>query len=297
MTTFVKYQHVCRLDPDELELKGLLDGKVTVQTKIDGTNASMGLGEDGQIWYGKRSCRMGEGDDNQGFKKTCKLRPKYELFFQKHPDVILYGEWLKKHTIEYYFSNAWDKFYVFDVCEQDAEGNLKYLEPDVYIPWLKEFNIEYVPVFATYENPTIAQLKELTEQIHFLTDDEHFEEGIVIKRYDFVNQYGRTTWGKIVRPQFKVDARRPSDEPRVLEEKIIEEMLTEEFVKKEYAKILAENDGAFSPFMIPKTLGVVFHEFIADEMNAILKKYKKPTIDFRALSHACDIKVKRVMEW
>ena len=298
MTKFVKYQHVERIDPDNLEIQGLLDGKVYVTCKLDGTNASMGLGDDGQIWYGKRTARLGFGDDNQGFKQICSTRPKYELFFQKHPDVILYGEWLKPHTIKYYPSTAWDKFYVFDVCEQDAEGNItKYLEPSVYIPWLQEFGIEYVPVYVELDNPSIADLKALVEQIHFLTDDEHFEEGIVVKRYDYVNPYGRTTWGKIVRAQFKVDARRPSDEPRVLEQKIIEDLLTAEFIKKEYAKILADNDGNFSPFLIPKTLGIVYHEFIADEINNIIKKYKKPVIDFRALAHECDLKVKRVMEW
>ena len=297
MTQFVKYQHIQRIDPDNPEVEGLLNGKVTIQVKLDGTNASMGKGADGQLWYGKRSCRMGEGDDNAQFKATVSRDPKYGHFFERHPDVILYGEWLVKHTIKYYPDGSWYKFYVFDVCEQDEEGHIaRYLTPDEYIPWLKDFNIEYVPVHCVLENPTIEELKDLAESVHFLTQGDDKEEGIVIKRYDYVNPYGRITWGKVVRGQFKISSRVPKVDGSI-EESIVDNLLTKEFVDKEYAKIIEEEGGKASPYLIPKVIGVVFHTFIAEEIGTILKKYKMPTIDFLKLKKKIESKTKEYLGW
>ena len=88
MTNWVKYQHVERLDPDNVEVQGLLNGKVYIQPKIDGTNASVWM-KDGKLHFGKRSQEMGEGDDNRGFKAKYQNDEKLMEFFKQHPDVIV----------------------------------------------------------------------------------------------------------------------------------------------------------------------------------------------------------------
>ena len=123
MTNWVKYQHIERLDKDNIEVEGLLDGPVYIQPKIDGSNASVWKEADG-LHFGKRSQAMGEGDDNRGVKAKYQNDQRYIDFFNEHPDVILYGEWLVKHTISSYLADAWNKLYIFDVCREDADGNI-----------------------------------------------------------------------------------------------------------------------------------------------------------------------------
>ena len=68
MNHFMKYMHVERIDKDNLEVMGLLDGDVYVQPKIDGTNTSVWYA-DGMLHFGKRTQEMGDGDDNRGVKE------------------------------------------------------------------------------------------------------------------------------------------------------------------------------------------------------------------------------------
>lgn len=295
MSEYVSYQHVEYLNHDNAEVKGLLVGHVYVEPKIDGTNAVMGI-EDGKIWYGKRTCRMGEGDDNAGFKKMCMGDKRYEGFFAKHPDLVLYGEWLVKHTIKDYVPEAWNRFYVFDVYDSVADTNLS---PDDYIAMLTEFNIDHVPVMAVLDNPAMDDITQYVESNHYLLPDNVIGEGIVVKNYGYHNPYGRQTWGKIVRAEFKAEAHNKpvGAYTHPMEYGIAEDMLTREFVEKEYAKAVEENGGTFDNTLIPKVLGIVCHEFVRDNIMIIIKKYRRPTIDFRALYKEIEIRSKVILGW
>jgi len=47
--------------------------------------------------------------------------------------------------------------------------------------------------------------------------------------------------------------------------------------------------------MIPKLLGICFHDFITEEIWDVLKKYNNPTIDFKRLNQLMIVKVKEFM--
>lgn len=295
MTEFKKYQHVERLSGDNPEVEGLLNGKVYIQPKIDGTNGVVGC-KDGQIWCGKRTAILGEGADNQKFKQTILADIRFKAFFRQFPDLVLYGEWLVPHTIKEYVPSAWEKFYVFDVVTE-IDGEFKYLNPDTYIPMLASYKIDFVPIMDILDNPDMEEVKAYTEQNHFLLPEGMVGEGIVIKNYDYHNPYGRQTWGKIVRPQFKEKMyNNIPDDGRTFEQILVDDLLTREFVLKEYEKII-EDIGGFNGTVIPRLLGTVYYEFIRDEMPTILKKYKHPTINFKKLKESIEKKVKAYMEW
>lgn len=297
MTQFIKYQHVQRLDPDNVEVQGLLDGPVYIQPKIDGTNTSVWKEADG-LHFGKRSQAMGEGDDNRGVKAKYQNDQRYIDFFNEHPDVILYGEWLVKHTISSYLADAWNKLYIFDVCKEDADGNIiEWIPYEEYSAWLSAYGIEYIPVIAYLTKPTIEGLKDYVENNHYLLPEGQIGEGIVIKRYDYVNPYGRTTWGKIVRSEFKNKSRSAfKGNEDCIEVQIVEDMFTPEFVLKEYAKI-KEIPGLDSKAIIPRTIATIPYVFITEEIGTILKKYKRPTIDFKKLCRLCESRVKEYLGW
>ena len=297
MTNYIRYMHVERLDPDNVEVQGLLDGKVYIQPKIDGSNASVWM-RDGKLCFGKRSQEMGAGDDNRGVKAKYQNDPRYLDFFNEHPDVILYGEWLVKHTISTYLADAWNKLYIFDVCKEDEEGNIiEWIPYETYSGWLDKYGIDYVPVIATLENPSIEEVAAYTEQNHFLLPPGQIGEGIVVKRYGYVNPYGRVTWGKVVRTVFKAKARakyKGNDDS--IESKILEDLFTPEFVQKEYEKIKQMPD-IDSKSIIPRTVQSIPYIFITEEIGLILKKYKRPTIDFNTLTRLCIERTKEYLGW
>ena len=61
----------------------------------------------------------------------------------------------------------------------------------------------------------------------------------------------------------------------------------------ELAKIVNEN-GGWSSKMIPRLLSSVYHELICEEMWNVLKAFKNPTINFRALNNFVIAKIKQV---
>ena len=87
---------------------------------------------------------------------------------------------------------------MFDVFGVDGgEEGGRYLSYEEYSSELDEFNIEYIPVFAILNHPTIDDILALAKKNHYLIpDEENVGEGIVVKTYDYRNKYGRQTWGK-----------------------------------------------------------------------------------------------------
>ena len=290
---FIKYQHVTKLFLDDPEVDGLLDGTVHIQPKIDGMNA--GMWYDGEkVRYAKRTQEMGDGDDCEGYKEHVMNDPRYLSFFEKYPNAYLFGEFLSKHTIKTYYPEAWHKFYVFDVCLFNEDGSpSRYLSMDEYVPMLRPFNIDYVPELEVIENPTKDQIIAVAENNHYLLPEDAVGEGVVCKNYEFINRYGRQTWGKYVRPTYKECKYAPTKtEDASIEQTIVDKYLTTEYLQKEYGKITAENNGAFTEKMIPQLLGTVEFEFISDNIRVILKKYRFPTIDFTEMKRLIDRKVK-----
>lgn len=285
--SFLKYQHLERVETTETE--GLLEGECFIFPKIDGTNGSVWWDDDG-IQAGSRNRLLTPQGDNAGFCKHVYDNVNLHSFFRKYPQFRLYGEWLVPHTIKNYRDDAWRKFYIFDVVNEvrqtDNPGG--YERYDDYKGLLDEFDLDYVPCIGKFTNPKYDLLYFWLEKNTFLMKDGAGQgEGIVIKNYNFVNRYGRTTWGKLVGTAFKEEHIRTMGYPEVgglgTEEWIVKNFLTEEFVKKEQSKISLAHDGWTSK-NIPELLGRVWHEFIREEMTDILKKAKNPKIDFRVLN-------------
>ena len=94
----IKYQHVERWDTDEvLYLKDCKE--LIVQPKLDGTNGVVTyVKEYDELVVGSRNRVLSVNNDNQGFAQYIEEnREKYLKYFRKHPDEILYGEFLINH--------------------------------------------------------------------------------------------------------------------------------------------------------------------------------------------------------
>lgn len=295
MAGFRKYQHVERLGTDEVE--GIECGECVIMPKIDGTNSSIWLDDDGNICCGSRTRQLSLDKDNAGFMEYVLRNDKFKKYLEKHPTHRLYGEWLVPHSLKTYKDDAWKRFYVFDITLEYADGSPEYIPYQVYKPLLDEFGIDYIEPLAIVTNPDILSFYDYLDKNDFLVKDG-VGEGIVIHNYGFYNKYGRQTWAKIVTDEFKKVHKSNKEVKGVapvelLEGQIVDNYVTSALVEKEYSKIVTANDG-WNSKLIPMLLSTVYHALITEEMWHIVKKYKNPKIDFKVLQSLCYNKVKQV---
>lgn len=293
---FKKYQHIERYGTEEVENINI--GTCYIYPKIDGTCSTIYLGDDGEIRCGSRHRELSLEADNAGFYAAMLKNEAIINYLKAHPTHRLFGEWLVPHTLKTYRKDAWNKFYVFDVAI-DGEDKLEYIPYDIYKPMLEEFGIEYIAPIRIVKNGDLDFFIHcLDVNTYLIADGAGVGEGIVIKNYDFYNKYGRQTWAKIVRAEFKEKNYKAMGAPEVtkimLEERIVDQYVTDAFVHKEFDKIRVAA-GEWKSCFIPRLLNTVFHILIEEDMWHILKEYKNPTIDFKTLNVFVVQKIKEVM--
>lgn len=276
---FLKYQHVERFGTTETN--GIENGMCYVFPKIDGTNGSLWW-ENG-LRAGSRNRELTLDNDNAGFYEWSLNQP-FHKFFDKYPNLRLFGEWLVPHALKTYQQTAWRKFYVFDVMEGE-----QYLPYDEYSQILEIFNIDYIPPICKIENPSYERLiNQLEKNGYLIEDGKGVGEGIVIKNYDYRNRFGRTVWAKIVTNEFKakhakVHGAQEIKETKLIESDIVSKYVTKSLIEKELAKI--ENENGWSSKQIPRLLNTVFYCLVSEESWNFVKEFKQPTIDFKRLNY------------
>ena len=288
MSGFVKYFHLERMYKDET--KGINNGTIFIQSKLDGTCSSIWMDKDG-IKTGSRNRELTLDNDNQGFCRFIEENKSlYEPLFTLLPNAILFGEFLVHHTIKAYVKDAWNKFYVFDVALQRGE-ELSFLTPEQYEPVLNSLGITYVPTIAKLENYE-GSYEEFRDKVNYLIDPSiqgASPEGLVIKNYGFINQYGRNCFAKIVFEQFHEEKKAKVALESSLEVEIAEKYVTQHLVQKELAKL--KSSGVVK--LQPALLQTVFYVLLVEELADIVKKHKLPIIDFKALNRAVILQVKK----
>jgi len=284
---YKSYQHIEKLGTSETE--GILNGEVHLSYKIDGSNGCIYLKDNGELGFGSRKRDLSITEDNMGFMASFitnkPLYSKFEEILKKNPNYIIYGEWLVPVTIKRYSKDAWKKFYVFDIYNTE-DGT--YLSYETYKKILDEFNLLYIPEIAVLNNPTENYIKTYLDKTGEFLITEGLGEGIVIKNYDYINKYGRRTWAKILTEDFKKNKKASRDRNHIakiegdVELLIVNSFLSPEHILKEKHKI-EEKYGGWSSKNIFELLNRVYDEFLKDNFEIILKKYKDPTINFKKL--------------
>ena len=281
---FVRYQHVERLGTPNPEVDGLLNGKVYVFPKIDGSNHCVYFDKElDRVAYASRNQLLSEGYDSTGFWHFAEAHPKLAKFVESNVDYRIYGEYLTPHTLRNYEDNAWNRFYVFDVWD-DGEGRWLYLEEiERFFDEMEDEDVKLIPVIEVLENPTLEDLMEVMDKDKFLLQEGTKGEGIVVKNYGYRNPYGRQTWGKIVRENFKSKSKGQAEE--LPEEKAVRESITQEFVSKEFYKFTADRGVTWNDKLIPDFLRYIWKEWWTDYSFEALSDLK--TIDMKEVRKAC----------
>jgi hypothetical protein len=302
---FRKYQHVVKLSDPEAE--GLLLGTVFVFPKIDGTNGSVWLGDDGEIKAGSRNRELSLENDNQGFyQHILSNKEPFVKFFNDYPNYTLFGEFLIPHTLKTYKENAWRHFYVFDIMD----GNGQYVPYGAHMTQVVNFlnnaryGFRWIPATYVLENPDIDSIHHCLQQnTYLIQDNQGIGEGIVIKNYDFCNKYDRIQWAKMVTNDFKEKHCKETGPIKMaskisLEQDFIDKKLTNSMIDKVHANITNSIDNRGEYFiwnskLIPRLLETVYHDLVNEETYNFLKTIKgDKTIDFNRLRQLCYQRIK-----
>ena len=278
---FKPYMHIERWGNSEVE--GIEHGTCFIYPKIDGSNASVWLGDDGLVKAGSRTRQLSIGSDNAGFYAWVEQQDNLKAYLLANPTHRLFGEWLVPHTLKTYRQDAWRRFWIFDVQADDT-----YLSYDVYNVELQKHGLDYVVPMFRAENIHLEYLIKALEKNTFLIQEgAGLGEGVVVKNYDFINRYGNVVWAKVVRQEFKEENAKTFGintiglmEP--VEKRIADKFVTEAMVEKVYAKIVNEIGGWESKY-IPRLLNTVFYDLVKEETWEYLKEFNLPTVGFQSL--------------
>jgi hypothetical protein len=289
---FKKYMHIEKFGNDEVQ--GIELGECYIFPKIDGTNASAWMGEDG-IEGGSRNRKLSLDNDNAGFYNWL-VKQDNISGFTFDTGYRLYGEWLVPHSLKTYVDSAWKRFYIFDVYD---DKNEKFISYDKYHPILEEYNIDYVPTICTIRNPKYESLlRELNNNNFLIQDGCGNGEGIVIKNYNYENIFGRVCWAKIITNSFKekhTKAMGPcrKNEKEMIEQAVVDKYVDKHLVDKTYAKIVNEMNGWNSKY-IPRLFSTVYYDLVKECSWDFVKENKMPTINFKTLNTLTIIKIKEL---
>jgi hypothetical protein len=292
MPKFRRYQHISKYNRND----DFYQGEVYVFPKIDGTNASIWMDDNGVLCAGSRNRQLTAENDNAGFYKyVMDNKYSFEQALRLLDNCTLYGEFLKPHTIKDYRDSAWGKFYLFDVFSHRIERYFSYYW---YMSQLESiiYPIKTIAPLTICKGVIIdpALFNRISKNNTYLMKDGFFGEGVVLKNYDSVNQ----EWVKIISNEFKEKHIKtmgcPVKNTEIpIEQKIVEKFVSKHLVEKTFAKIATERNGFESKY-IPQLLRRIYHDILSEEMPEIVKKFKYPTINFKLLSKLCNNHVKTI---
>ena len=290
---FKPYLHVERLGKTEVD--NILSGTVYITSKLDGTNSCVWADEDGRMRYGSRKREISIEDDNAGFAAWMESDAEEAVlltrFCRAHPELVVYGEWgvSKVGAIKKYTKEAVNKLWIFDIYLR---------EEDRYLTW-DEFNaaliiydlISYrVKLLAILTNPTLDMIIKVANENTFLLEGtDTLGEGVVIRRDNYLNCYGRYAVAKYVREDFRPDT------PKVkriiqageVEQDFINRYLTQSELEKAKAKTALACGEEYVPGngkFIGMFLNLLWRDALEENIVDFCKRAKNPQIDFAALN-------------
>lgn len=148
---------------------------IVIQEKLDGSNAAIGVDENGKIVAFSRRRQLTAENNLNGFFEFTQAQNKELLREYLGNRFIIFGEWMVKHSVKYP-DDFYKNFYVFDVY--DKENNQ-------YVPWYmtllfaKIFDFKTVPVFYMGEFTTWDDVYSYVGKT--AVNAQPCGEGIVIK--------------------------------------------------------------------------------------------------------------------
>lgn len=305
MADYKSFTHVIKIGKREVE--GILDGVISVYSKLDGTNSCM-FAHDGEVHYGSRKREVTCEDDNANFANYMSKSNDPEIaalrqYCLDYPERIVYGEWLANvdgmkmtGSLKGYTEGGFVVFAVFDI---DMGGYLAYED---YYDEIHSFYHLVVPRIARLDHPTEADLEALLDKCDYLRPEGNPGEGIVIYgEGNFRDKYGNIQIGKMIRQDYLDNKSRKSKANAALangetEKEFVEQFCTVSEISKAQAKVMVAmgvDEWTNGKALIGRTMNEVATSVIEDNLvDFVLKKKMKVTVNFANVRNLINQKVR-----
>ena len=278
-----RYMHIERLGHADVE--GLLDGEVIVQEKLDGANATVAIEpETGRLVIASRNSAVSvAGDPATGFRGLVEYVLWNDPLRVLAAAYIVRGEWLVPHSVKDYALDTYKLFYVFDCQRYDT---LEYVHPDEWRESAEALGCFCVPTIARLLNPTATQIAELSSGPSALGAPKR--EGVIAKRYGFVNRFGRVTWGKVVGEDFQQRHKLSMGASRwdAPELRFVADVVTDGAVLKVVGKVSDLHGEPADVRAMEEVLGRLWHECAYEELIDWWIEKKVDILSLRQLKKA-----------
>jgi hypothetical protein len=158
---------------------------------------------------------------------------------------------------------------------------------------ISDYGINMIEPLAVLDHPTMDVIKDIADNRNsvYVKEGLGCGEGVVVKRYDFVNYEGKTVWGKVLNTVFttnkKVLSNLQKDDSSV-EDRILHRSVNPLLIDKEYHKLLEEKSVVSFRDLMESVWNCLLIEYLPDE----IKKERFPVIDFRKMRDSVAIAIK-----
>lgn len=293
MNCFKPYLHLERLGKTEVD--NILNGEVKITAKLDGCNSCVWADEDGRMRYGSRKREISVENDNAGFAAWMESKSLEAQFLvracQANPNWIIYGEFGvgKVGAIKKYTEQAKNKLWIFDIYNRETEKYLTWdeLEAALIMYDLLRYRVK---LLATLANPTLDDIIKVANENTFLLEGtDTFGEGVVIRRDNYTNCYGRYAVAKYVREDFRPGT--PKIKRIVQAGEIEQDFINRYVTKSELEKAKAKTVLACGEDYVPGNgkfigmfLNLLWKDTLEENIVDFCKRTKNPQIDFSALN-------------
>lgn len=244
---------------------------ILIQEKINGANASFRKDDDGNLRVFSRNTELDEDNNLGGYYQWAieNINPK-----DLNPNTIYFGEWTNKHKIDY--GENGNKFYLFDVYV-DSTSFSQYMPFSFVEYWAEKLNLNLVPVFYHGEYQSIEHVKSFLGQTKLngkIGEEEH-GEGIVIKRYEYRDRFGKQQHYKMTTKKFSEKKKGVVKEKYNATPETIftNKFVTEQRVEKNLFKLFDEGILKGDPYELEYTdLGKIMKSLVLQVKNDILEE-------------------------
>ena len=263
-----------------------MDGNIIIQEKIDGSQLSFGMNENGELEVHSHHSQIFLENPAKLFRKavTSLLEIKDKLM----PGVVYRGEYVSKpnHNVLTYDRTPKNFIVLFDVESSIVK---KFLSPSEVSIEARRIGLESVPCF--YQgNGKLISIQNIQEFIDTKTSLLGGKiEGVVVKNYDLLNDDGNPTIGKFVSAGFKEVAQHDNSKPATKD--IIEQLSLLYRTEARWDKGIQHLGEQGKLEGSPKDIGLLVREIqkdIEDEemvnIKELLWKWAKPKVMNSVLS-------------
>lgn len=266
------------------ENRGLLDvndDTVIIEEKIDGANFRFWL-EDDKIVFGSR--RASDIGKENGFGEVVEYLQEAVDPSELDNDVIYIGEAMVKHSLSYDWDNV-PKFIGYDVIHKDTGLPLSF---DFAVEQFNKIGLEFVEVLFKGE---AIKAREIDFDKMLQRDSSYRNkgkgEGIVIKNYNRLNQYGRPLFGKVVNKSFQEKKEAKFGKSKVKREDapyIVNKYCTKARIKKIVLKMVNQEGRSLSRDLMNDLIKRVIRDILDESILEMYEQDKRVKIvDFKML--------------